>query len=150
MQHFGAAPAIAKPAESEPRSLPNALGRGLAGQCPACGRGRLFKRFLKPVEACGACQTEMHHHRADDLPPYLVIFIVGHVVVGAWMMTETLWTLSSWQHLALWVPLTVVAALALMQPVKGAVIGLQWALGMHGFDPAGRDPADPEAGDGRP
>jgi hypothetical protein len=25
-------------------------------------------------------------------------------------------------------------SLALLQPVKGAVVGLQWALRMHGFD----------------
>jgi len=25
-------------------------------------------------------------------------------------------------------------SLALLQPVKGAVVGMQWALKMHGFD----------------
>ena len=27
-------------------------------------------------------------------------------------------------------------SLALIQPVKGAIVALQWALGMHGFDEA--------------
>jgi uncharacterized protein (DUF983 family) len=31
------------------------------------------------------------------------------------------------------VPLTIGSALALLRPVKGAVVGLQWALYMHGF-----------------
>jgi uncharacterized protein (DUF983 family) len=26
-----------------------------------------------------------------------------------------------------------VMTIALLQPVKGAIVGLQWALGMHGF-----------------
>jgi uncharacterized protein (DUF983 family) len=30
-------------------------------------------------------------------------------------------------------PLTALMSLALLQPVKGAVVGLQWALRMHGF-----------------
>jgi uncharacterized protein (DUF983 family) len=38
----------------------------------------------------------------------------------------------------------VVLSLALLQPVKGAVVGLQWALRMHSFDdnaPEGIPPA---------
>ncbi|MEO8667938.1 MAG: DUF983 domain-containing protein, partial [Bauldia sp.] len=41
---------------------------------------------------------------------------------------------STWTHLAVWLPLTLGLTLALLQPVKGATIGLQWALYMHGFD----------------
>jgi uncharacterized protein (DUF983 family) len=29
--------------------------------------------------------------------------------------------------------MTLILSLALLQPVKGAVVGLQWALRMHGF-----------------
>ena len=36
-------------------------------------------------------------------------------------------------HMAIWPALTVILSLLLMQPVKGGVIGLQWALRMHGF-----------------
>jgi len=123
------------------RNLWQALTRGWRGRCPDCGQGRLFGAFLKPVDSCSACGSEMHHHRADDLPPYLVIFVVGHVVVAGYMMAEAYLLWNSWQHLALWIPITLVLALAMIQPVKGAVIGLQWANRMHGFgsieDPAG-------------
>ncbi|RUW35664.1 DUF983 domain-containing protein, partial [Mesorhizobium sp. M1A.F.Ca.IN.020.06.1.1] len=74
-----------------------------------------------------------NHNVADDLPAYLVIVIVGHIVVGAFMTVEAATTLSTWQHALIWVPLTIILAVALLQPVKGAVIGLQWALYMHGF-----------------
>jgi uncharacterized protein (DUF983 family) len=53
--------------------------RGFAGRCPACSHGRLFGRFLKVRDECESCGTELHHHRADDLPPYLVILIVAHI-----------------------------------------------------------------------
>ena len=36
----------------------------------------------------------------------------------------------------LWLPLTLALALALIQPVKGAVVALQWRVGMHGFEEA--------------
>jgi uncharacterized protein (DUF983 family) len=61
------------------------------------------------------------------------VVIVGHVILGAFMGVEATSALSTWQHLAIWAPLTVVMAVGLLQPVKGAVVGLQWALYMHGF-----------------
>ncbi|RWL94476.1 MAG: DUF983 domain-containing protein [Mesorhizobium sp.] len=115
------------------RPLWTAIKRGLLGRCPHCGEGKLFYAFTKTVDTCSVCGEEIHHHRADDLPAYLVIVIVGHIVVGSFMAVEATTALSNLQHALIWVPLTIILALALLQPVKGAVIGLQWALYMHGF-----------------
>jgi hypothetical protein len=52
------------------------------------------------------------HHRADDLPAYLAIFIVGHIVVAGFMATDTWLVLESWQHLMIWIPITVILSLA--------------------------------------
>jgi uncharacterized protein (DUF983 family) len=38
-------------------------------------------------------------------------------------------------HMAIWLPLTLIASLWLLPRVKGALVGLQWALYMHGFEP---------------
>ena len=46
--------------------------------------------------------------------------------------------------LAILVPLAIILPLAFLPSIKGAVVGLQWANRMHGFDPRGRDPALPE------
>ncbi|MBO6716654.1 MAG: DUF983 domain-containing protein [Rhizobiaceae bacterium] len=110
-----------------------AMLRGLRCRCPNCGEGRLFRAFLKTHDACPVCHEELHHQRADDFPAYIVVLIVGHIVVGAFMGFELMFELSTWQHLAIWIPVTIIAAVALIQPIKGAVIGLQWALRMHGF-----------------
>ncbi|HJZ22476.1 MAG TPA: DUF983 domain-containing protein, partial [Bradyrhizobium sp.] len=37
-------------------------------------------------------------------------------------------------QLAVYLPFVFFASLGLLQPVKGAVVGMQWALRMHGFD----------------
>jgi uncharacterized protein (DUF983 family) len=115
------------------RPLWAAMRNGILATCPQCGKGRLFSSFLGVVHNCDRCGEDLHHHRADDLPAYLVIVIVGHVVVGAFVTIEASISLSMFQHLAIWVPLTIFLSVALLRPVKGAVIGLQWALGMHGF-----------------
>jgi uncharacterized protein (DUF983 family) len=117
----------------EVRNVGKAMKRGLFCRCPNCGEGKLFRAFLKPVDACAACGEDYTHQRADDLPAYLSIVVVGHIVVGGFMMTDMVWTVSNWTHLAIWTPLTVALAMATIQPIKGAVIGLQWAARMHGF-----------------
>lgn len=117
----------------EPRPLWPAIRRGLAGRCPHCGEGRLFARFLKTVDRCEACGEEMHHHRADDLPPYLTIVVVGHVIVPLVLAVEKAWHPDVWIQMAVWLPLTLAMTLVLMQPIKGGVVGLQWANRMHGF-----------------
>ncbi len=38
-----------------------------------------------------------------------------------------------WIHAALWLPATFGLTLWLLPRVKGAIVGLQWAIGMHGF-----------------
>lgn len=115
------------------RSVWQAMARGFTGRCPHCGKGKLFKKYLKVSDRCDACGEDYHHHRADDLPAYLVIFVVGHVVVGLFMGAEKMFELSAWAHLAILVPVTIASCLLLLQPTKGAVVGLQWALRMHGF-----------------
>jgi uncharacterized protein (DUF983 family) len=112
--------------------------RGFRCRCPQCGEGKLFDRFLKPVAACERCGENMEGQRSDDLPPYITIMIVGHFIVPLVLaneMSATPWPM--WVHFAVWLPLTLVMTLALMQPVKGAVIGLQWGMRLHGFDPKG-------------
>jgi uncharacterized protein (DUF983 family) len=111
----------------------DAMKRGFFGRCPHCGEGRMFRAFLKVAEECPACGEALHHHRADDFPAYLVIIVVGHIVVPLVLSVETHFAPAYWVHMALW-PATVVAlSLGLLQPVKGAIVGLQWFIGMDGF-----------------
>lgn len=120
---------------AEARSLKTAIWRGLLCRCPNCGEGKLFVGYLKSVDHCAVCGEAMHHHRADDLPPYLTVVIVGHVIITLFLMMDEALSMSMWTHLAILVPLTVVLCLALLRPMKGATIGLQWAIRMHGFGP---------------
>src|SRR5581483_8883320 len=51
-------------------SLFTALGRGLMGRCPSCGKGRIFDGFLRVVPECAHCGAPLGLARADDAPPY--------------------------------------------------------------------------------
>jgi uncharacterized protein (DUF983 family) len=111
-----------------------ALLRGVRARCPACGEGRLFRKFLKVTDRCPACDEDLHHHRADDMPAYIVITIVGHIVVPLAFVVETTFRPDYLVHLLLWLPAIVILSLALLPAVKGGIVALQWALRMHGFD----------------
>ena len=125
------------------RDLWSAMKRGFRGRCPRCGEGKLFRAFLKVGNNCSACGLDFTPHRADDLPAYLVIVIVGHIVVPLALWIETDYAPAVWLQLAIYLPFTFVSSLLLLQPVKGAVVGFQWAMRMHGFDENAPDEMSP-------
>jgi uncharacterized protein (DUF983 family) len=128
---------------AEKRDVWTALKRGFRGRCPRCGEGKLFRAFLKTADKCSVCGLDFTPHRADDLPAYLVIVIVGHLVVPLALVIETNYSPPVALQLSIYLPLTLFGSLALLQPVKGAVVSLQWALRMHGFDDAPADGIPP-------
>lgn len=121
-------------AQAKPeRDVMQAMLRGWRQKCPSCGIGALYGKYLKVNDKCSHCGTELHHHRADDAPPYFVMVVTGHVVIAGVMILERLYAPPLWVHVALWGPVLVLMSLWLLPRIKGALIGLQWALRMHGF-----------------
>ena len=128
---------------TETRSLATAVLNGMKMRCPHCGKGHLFRAYLKVADTCDVCGEELHHHRADDAPPYFTMLIVCHFVVAGVMMVEDYFHPNYWVHILMWFPLTIGMSLWLLPRVKGTLVGLQWALRMHGF--GGPDALDPAA-----
>jgi uncharacterized protein (DUF983 family) len=126
-----------------PRPLAQALLRGLQKRCPGCGRGRLFYRYLKNVDCCETCGEELHHHRADDAPPYFTMLIAGHVIVPLILSVEFALHPPLLLQMTLWPALALVLILWMLGPIKGALIAFQWAMRMHGFGPDAGDELDP-------
>lgn len=122
-------------------SLMHDLARGMRCKCPKCGTGKLFAKWLKVTDHCAACGEEFHHHKADDFPAYVVIFILGHVMVSWALWLEDAFSPPTWVHLATTLPLTVILSLVMLQPVKGIIVALQWCMGMHGFKDSRKEKA---------
>lgn len=120
-----------------PRNAWQAIGKGLRGICPACGKGRMFRAYLKVNHVCPHCGEELHHQRADDAPPYITIFVVGHIVGTSMLLAETFWPDAPiWLHAMIWPTLALILSLWLLPVFKGGLIAYQWAMRMHGFDGA--------------
>ncbi|GLQ18623.1 DUF983 domain-containing protein [Maritalea porphyrae] len=117
------------------RSVWAAMKNGIVGKCPKCGKGKLFKGYLRVNSGCSSCGEAFHHHRADDAPPYITMAIVGHVVVGGIFHLETSYQIEPMVHLYWSIPTMLVLSLGLLRPIKGMIVAIQWANYLHGFDP---------------
>nr|WP_314073981.1 DUF983 domain-containing protein [uncultured Roseococcus sp.] len=106
------------------------MKRGLALRCPHCGKGHLFRGFLKVRETCEVCGHDNSVYPADDAPPYLTLMVVGHVVVPLVFWSDRVWEPPMWVQFAIWLPLITAITVATLPYMKGAVIGIAWATGV--------------------
>lgn len=132
-------------AAPDERPVGRSILRGAMLRCPHCGEGKIFEGYLKVRPECAVCGEELHHQRADDAPPYIVISVVAHIVVGGLLSMEMAYHPPVWLQMSIWLPATIILSLAMLPSVKGGLIGLQWALRMHGF---GDEPDDGHLRDG--
>src|SRR5678815_3123417 len=122
------------------RNVGQAIWNGIKLRCPHCGKGHLFRSYLKVADKCEVCGEELFHHRADDMPPYIAILIVGHLIIGLMLELEMHASIEPWVYLITLLPAALILPLIMLPSIKGAIVGLQWANRMHGFDPANRQP----------
>jgi uncharacterized protein (DUF983 family) len=108
------------------------IGRGARNRCPVCDQGRVFRGFLTLAPACNHCGTDFSELHADDAPPYIVIFLVGHILVPLIFVVEKAWIPPIWLHMAVWLPLFALICTLALRPVKGAVLGWMLRLGPTG------------------
>ena len=115
--------------------LGTALGRGLRGRCPACGKSHLFNGFLRVVTECSNCGAPLGLARSDDAPPYFTILIVGHLVIPAAVIVQQVSDPPIWLMASIFMPLTFCLAVGLLRPIKGAVVGAMLTFNMLNSDP---------------
>ena len=118
-----------------PTSFWTLVWRGARNRCPICGQGKVFRGYLRVVDACEVCGTQLGRLRADDAPPYFVIFIVGHLLIPPVLWVERAYMPPMWLHMVVWLPAFTIACILLLRPVKGATVGWMLRLGFGGSEP---------------
>lgn len=108
--------------------LKTGIPRGLAGRCPECGKGKLFKGYLKVRSPCEVCQHDNAQYPADDGPAYFTILIIGHLAVAPMLLFSFIWTWPVQYVLLTVLPSLAAITLWTLPRIKGGVIGLQWAI----------------------
>jgi len=99
---------------------------GLAGKCPRCGVGELFSGYLTLAERCPSCGLDYARADSGDGPAVFVIFIVGFVGVASAMILRYGIGASILISFLVSAGLSVAVILALLRPLKGVMIALQF------------------------
>jgi uncharacterized protein (DUF983 family) len=111
---------------AQDQSVPSPVVTGLKGMCPRCGKGHLFKGFLSVRPACEVCGLDFAFADSGDGPAFFVMSIVGFIVVGLALWVEFTYEPPIWLHLVMWFTLTAILSLALVRPLKGILVALQY------------------------
>ena len=99
---------------------------GLAGKCPRCGQGALFKSFLSLKDRCEVCRLDFAKADSGDGPAVFVIFIVGFVAVAAAFIARFVFFAPILTSFAISGGLAIILSLALLRPFKATLIALQY------------------------
>ncbi|OAN66598.1 DUF983 domain-containing protein [Sphingomonas sp. TDK1] len=111
---------------TETGAFPWILKSGWKGICPRCGKGRMFRSWLKVVDKCEACRLDYRFASPDDGPAFfslcIVVFPLTFVVVWVQVAFEPPW----WIHLFTSLPLMVLGSLLPLRPIKGWLVASQY------------------------
>ncbi|WP_443747831.1 DUF983 domain-containing protein [Asticcacaulis solisilvae] len=108
-----------------------ASGRGtdfvaaVLGRCPACGKGKLFKSYLKVADACAICGVNFKAAETGDGPVVFVLLIAGFIACTGLLVSVLAWDWPVWKLLSVWPALAVALSLVLMPMLKGVMVASQ-------------------------
>jgi uncharacterized protein (DUF983 family) len=112
-----------------------AVKHGLTQRCPICGKGKLFRSYLKLSDRCSCCGAKLSELRADDGPAWATILIVGHLIVPFFIVTVRS-NAPDWVYYAVLFPLTIAMTLLLLPRCKGVFVALLYAFDVKTGMPA--------------
>jgi uncharacterized protein (DUF983 family) len=125
-------PIAMRPISVRPVPMRKAAGRALRGRCPCCGEGRLFRSYLKQVEACAACNERFGAIRADDAAPWLTIILVGHIFLPLAFIID-LGFLPAWAAALGLAGFFAALSLAILPKAKALFIAILWHTRAPGY-----------------
>ena len=99
---------------------------GVAGRCPRCGRGKLFKGFVDVAPVCESCGLDLKFADSGDGPAVFVMLFAGFFIVGLALYIEVKFEPPMWVHAAIFLPLTLIVCVGMLRPLKGVLIALQY------------------------
>jgi len=99
---------------------------GLAGRCPECGEGRLFKSLLSFVDSCTACGADFTNEDAGDGPAIFVIFIVGIFIIPMALGFHMILDPPLAVTFVLWGLIIIAICLWLLRLMRGIMFNIAW------------------------
>ncbi|MDR9775975.1 DUF983 domain-containing protein [Rhizobium hidalgonense] len=99
---------------------------GLLGRCPRCQRGHLFETYLKLAPRCDVCELDYGFADPADGPAFFAMSIAAVPALAFALWIQLTFDPPIWVHLLVTLPLTVVACVLLLRPLKGWLVCSQF------------------------
>ena len=102
------------------------LKTGWLGLCPRCGKGKMFKSFLKLVDTCDVCDLDYRFASPDDGPAFFSLCIVALPLIAVVVWIQLAFTPPFWVHLLTSFPLMIAGCILPLRPIKGWLVASQY------------------------
>ena len=99
---------------------------GWHGLCPRCGKGPLFKSWLKLRESCPECGLDYSFASPDDGPAFFALCITAFPLIFFVVWLEVAYAPPWWVHVLTSGPLMALGTVASLRPFKGWLVASQY------------------------
>ncbi|WP_404481861.1 DUF983 domain-containing protein [Novosphingobium sp. BL-52-GroH] len=99
---------------------------GLRGLCPRCGKGRMFRKWLKLNDTCPNCGLDYGFAAPDDGPAFFSLCIVAFPLTFFAVWLQVKFEPPFWVHLLTSFPLLGIGCVLPLQFIKGWLVASQY------------------------
>ncbi|WP_448665070.1 DUF983 domain-containing protein [Sphingomonas sp. CJ20] len=111
---------------SQSDAFPWIMKAGWKGLCPRCGKGHMFRSWLKIADRCDACGLDYRFARPDDGPAFFSLCIVMLPLTFVVVWVQAAFDPPLWVHLITSLPFMSLGALLPLRPIKGWLVASQY------------------------
>ena len=115
-----------QPNPADPDKLRWILRTGWKGLCPRCGKGAMFKSWLKVTDRCAECGLDYRFASPDDGPAFFSLCIIAFPLIFFVVWVQVAYEPPLWVHLFTSVPFMVFGCLLPLRPIKGWLVASQY------------------------
>ncbi|MBX5010544.1 DUF983 domain-containing protein [Rhizobium lentis] len=99
---------------------------GFLGRCPRCQRGHLFSGYLTLARGCEVCGLDYSFADPADGPAFFAMSIVAVPALAFALWFQFTFEPAIWMHLIVSLPLSVIACILILRPLKGWLVCSQF------------------------
>lgn len=104
----------------------NPMRTGILGRCPRCQQGHLFAGYLKLAPSCEVCGLDYSFADPADGPAFFAMTIAAVPTLAFAVWIQVAYDTPVWIHFFTTMPLTLLACMALLRPLKGWLVCSQF------------------------
>lgn len=99
---------------------------GLKGLCPRCGKGRMFRKWLKLQDKCPNCELDYGFAAPDDGPAFFSLCFAAFPLTFFTVWLQVQFEPPFWVHLITSFPLLAIGCVLPLQYIKGWLVASQY------------------------